>query len=166
MSEDIQKFSLFLENKKTIEELANTEPPDDYVLVELFIYKGSGLIDEVTVALEGDDGKGKTMVYPFAKVLKDGKKYKAGDIVKLPNELAKRPQINPDWETVTKENKAFPNSKKTPPPKYLGEANIVVFFEKYGYDYRPFRKMGSPNYVACIPIYIIECKMDTEMMLK
>jgi len=170
--DSLERFRLFDADNRLAEQLAKTKPTPDYVLAELFIYRESGLVIDPTAdailgdSENGDSKKGKLNMFPFAKVLVDSPKFKAGDIIKLSNDITKPPVPNPEYDTVVYHNKAYPNDKRELPPQYLGEVNIIKFLELYSYDHRPFRKRSDKNYVVLIPTGYIECVMDKEMMLK
>lgn len=161
-----QKFKLFYNDNRLVNEHKNTIPADGYILLELFIYKEGGVLLSDTNDALGDTTGGRVSVFPFGKVLVDSGKYKAGDIVKISNEVALAPEINPEYNSVKKHNLAYPNDARQLPPKYVGEFNIVKFLTTYSYDSRPFVKKTGPNYVVCIQNHLIECKMDAELMLK
>lgn len=161
-----QKFKLFYDDNRLVKEFANTKPADGYVMLELFIYKEGGVLLSDTNDALGDTTGGTVNVFPFGKVLVDSGSYKAGDIVKISNEVAKPPEKNPEYDAVKHHNLAYPNDARMLPPKYLGEFNIVEFLKMYSYDARPFKKKSTPNYVVCIQLHQIECKMDVELLLK
>lgn len=164
--EAAQKFKLFYDDNRLVKEHANTEPASGYTLVELFIYKEGGVLLSDTNDALGDKTGGAVSVFPFGKVLVSNEKYKAGDIVKISNEVARPPEKNPEYDSVKTHNLAYPNDARQLPPKYVGEFNVVEFLEMYSYDSRPFVKKTAPNYVVCIQNHQIECKMDAELMLK
>lgn len=164
--ESKQKFKLFYDDNRLVKELENTKPADGYILIELFLYKEGGvLLSEMNDAL-GDKTGGTIHVFPFGKVLVDAGKYKAGDIVKISNEVAKPPENNPEYDSIKHHNLAYPNDARQLPSRYLGEFNIVAFLNMYSYDHRPFNKKSTPNYVVNIQLHQVECKMDVALLLK
>lgn len=165
--EPIKRFELWYGNTGLLDELKNTKPEDGQVLIDLFMYVDGKVIDETSMAIN-KDAVGKTVIFPFGRVLVTGSGYQANDIVKITNEVAEIPVERPEYRAAVQWNQANPQAQdqKDTGPRYEGEANIVRLLKLHNFDPRPFRKKLEPNYKICIPKHYIECKMDVELMLK
>lgn len=155
-----EKFKLFLDDKKSTELAKKIKPSSGMVLIQMFMYRNSGLVmDEFGAAMNTKE-KGQIETWPYAKVL-NSKDYVTGAIVKLGSDYVSKATLNPAYEAIKANNDMYPMDYRDPGQKYTG--GIVDLLKRYGFDLKPFKK--QEDFVAIIPTHFIECEMDTELML-
>jgi hypothetical protein len=160
------RFKRWLESDTNIKKAENIEPLQGMILVEIFMWRESGLIiDETTEAL-GGNGKGKVGYMPIAKVLKFvGDKFKAGDIVKLSYESTKRPvSRKQEYDAIVAHNNMYPDDYVDPGELY--EGGIVETQKRYGFRFNPFDDSELiDNAKVVIPVHYLEVKQDPALMV-
>ena len=165
----VGKFAQFHAELKYIEECKNIVPRHDCAIIQIFIFRDSGSMVDTTSISMGKITKGQLHLHCYAKVLQKSEKYLAGDIVKMPNSLQDKPVEDPEWRRLMKLHEEHPDSEPKPSEedRWVGDFAINKFMKQYAFCPRPFHPEDYADvYIALIPEYIIEGKMDPALMME